>query len=214
MAGFHRRYHETRLELLNEEQTIQLTKWLLTYKMSYDQIVQKLNETYGIKTTRPALGKFFKKNVVAHLIRLRERAVATAAGYMDEADRFPGKFSKATMDALEVKAMSACFDPSTNPKELKIFLDLLLRWQEQKIREESIQLKLRRLEILERKNEKLEAVFNSRLTSEEVAERCRLIFKYNGTSLPKSTNGTADTETEKNRFNGNLTSGTPTALPE
>jgi hypothetical protein len=61
---------------------------------------------------------------------------------------------------------------------LKVYLELLLRWQEQKIREEANELKLRRLEMLERRQAKLEeTISNSRLSSEEVAERCRLIFR-------------------------------------
>jgi hypothetical protein len=61
-------------------------------------------------------------------------------------ERSPGKFSPVTMDSLEVRAMTAALDPSTDLKELKIYLELLLRWQQQKVAEEQVNLKLHRLE--------------------------------------------------------------------
>src|SRR5262245_56287971 len=171
------------LEYLDKEQTKKLCEWLLG-RFSYRENRRKLKEELGVDTHLAAISKFYKRNVLQHVLRMREQAVYMAAGYSEEALKSPGRFTSATMDALEAKAMTACFDPSTSPKDLKVYLELLLRWQEQKIREEANQLKLRRLEMLERRQAKLEeTITNSRLSSEEVAERCRLIFKHNRTAI-------------------------------
>lgn len=169
------------LERMSQEQTEQLCEWLLS-TLTYEQILVKLKSEFDVTATRLALSKFYKIWVLPHLFRRRQAAVEMAAGYTDQVRKYPGNFTQATMDALEHKAMAACFDGSTSPKDLKIFLDLLLRWQEQKLREQQIELKLKRLEHLESKQKKAEEIFSSKLSPQEKAERCRLIFKQNGTT--------------------------------
>ena len=172
------------LGFLNAKQTAQLTQWLLTKNIRYDDIVELMWTNFKIKTNTTAVSKYYSENVVQHVLAMRERAVEMATGYAN-AIRLPVQFSSAAMDALEAKAMQASFDPSTTPKDLKILLDLMLRWQEQKIRAEQLRFNLRRMDMLERKQAKLLEVMESKLTPEEVAERCRAIFKQNGTITPE-----------------------------
>jgi len=174
-----RAYSNKKLDYLTKEQNQQLVDWLMGPN-TYGQIVVMLREKYEISATQRQVSNFFHDHVVGTMIQLRRQAVASALGYNEEVERAPAGFTRATFDALEQRAMRACFDTNTNLKDLKVFLEVLLRWQEQKIRLEQIQLKLRRIEMLEKKQKKLEDVFNSKLSSEEIAERCRSIFKQNG----------------------------------
>jgi hypothetical protein len=178
------------LDYLSYDQHEQLCKWLLTYGVSYSEIQKRIQKEFGFDISPSAIAQFYKNHVIDHLATIRARAVNIAVGYIDESSKAPGQFTAATMDALEAKAMQAALDPATTPKDLKVYLELVLRWQETRLRAEEVQLKLRRLKILERKQKKLEAMFSveSRLSSDEVAERCRIIFKQNGELEQQPTN--------------------------
>ena len=176
-----RPHPNARLEHLPYEQHEQLCKWLLA-GLSGPAISKKIREEFGFGASVDTINNFYSKYVVQHLAAIRARAVNVAAGYIDAAGKSPAQFTAATMDALEAKAMQACFDPNTKSKDLKVYLDLVCRWHELRLRSDQIALQLKRLKLLERKQKKLEAVLSveSSLTSDEVAERCRIIFKRNG----------------------------------
>jgi hypothetical protein len=178
---------EARLDYLPYEQHEQLCRWLLTQNVSYEDIRQKIKKSFGFEISGSAIAQFYKNHVVEHLAAIRARAVNVAAGYVTESTKSPAEFTAATVDALEAKAMQAALDPSTTPKDLKVYLDLVCRWQELRLRGQEVAIQLRKLRMLERKQRKLEAVLSveSTLTSDEVAKRCRLIFKQNGESEPK-----------------------------
>jgi hypothetical protein len=176
------------LQYLTPEQHVTLCRRLFSKELNYKDIVKKLRDELGIQTYPAALSRFYKAHVVPYLIRMREQAAYVAAGYAEEMQKTPARFSEATMDALEQRAMQACFDPDTSPKNLKILIDLLLRREEQKLKEQANDLKFRRLEFLEKRQKKLEQVFKSRLSNEEVAARCRVIFWQSGTLPPKKEN--------------------------
>ena len=200
------------LDYLPYDQHEQLCKWLLTHDLSYKAIAKKLRTEFGISISSSAVGQFYKNHVVEHLKVLRQRAVNVAAGYVEAAVKEPGQFTAAMVDALEAKAMQACFDPSADTKDLKIFLELVLRWQETKLRSLEVEMKMKRIRLLERKQKKLEQVFEmeSELTSDQVADRCRLIFKSNGTNhAPFET----DSEFRETKENPTLTNGLPDFAP-
>ena len=179
-----------KLDYLPYEQHEQLCQWLLTHGVSYEDIRKSIKRKFNVNTSTSAIAQFYKNHVVEHLTAIRARAVNVAAGYLSESVKAPAAFTAATMDALETKAMQAALNPKTNPKDLRVYLELVLRWQEMRIRAEQVQIQLRRLRMLERKQKKLEAIFSveSKLSSDEVAERCRLIFRHNGEIETKSEN--------------------------
>jgi hypothetical protein len=178
---------EARLDFLPYEQHEQLCRWLLTQNVSYREIRQKIKKSFGFDISGSAIAQFYKNHVIQHLAAIRARAVNVAAGYVTESTKSPAEFTAATVDALEAKAMQAALDPATTPKDLKVYLDLVCRWQELRLRGQEVAIQLRKLRMLERKQRKLEAVLSgeSNLTSDEVARRCRIIFKQNGETEPK-----------------------------
>jgi hypothetical protein len=136
-AGGHKKfriYPTSKLEHLDEKQSRKLYSWLLG-PLGYREIRRKLKEELGVSTSLPAISKFYRRNVLQHVIALRQQSVEKALRYKNETDKSLGHFSKAAFDAFEQKAVEACYDPSTSPKDLTVYLELLLRWQEQKIRE-------------------------------------------------------------------------------
>jgi len=178
---------EAKLDFLPYHQHEQLCRWLLTPDMTYTEIRHRVQRAFHFDVSDYSISQFYKNHVVEHLAAIRARAVNVAAGYIRETLGSPAEFTAATVDALEAKAMQAALDPSTNPKQLKIYLELVCRWQELRLRSQEVQIQLRRLKLLERKQKRLEVVLTaeSNLSSDEVAKRCRLIFKQNGEIEPK-----------------------------
>jgi len=177
-------YKPNALEWLNETDSVKLCQWLLSGKLSYRQIRQKLRDELNVSVQITAISKYFQRYVLPKMIEMRSRAVDVAGAYSFQAKKNPAEFSSVAMDALECRAMEAILNRDLPAKELKTFLDLLLRWQEQRLKGQSNDLKLRRLLFLERRQRKIEAVLKSPLPSAEVAERCRLIFRQNGAEPP------------------------------
>lgn len=157
-----------------------LCRWLLTDDLSYEDISKKVKKELRITITGHAIGAFYRKHIVKYVAARRKQAVDLALGYVEETERTPGRFATAAMDALQVKLTRASFDPTTSAKELKIYSELLLRWNEQKLRCEEVRLKMRRVRLLEQRHKRLQTIKETALTSDEVANRCRLIFKQNG----------------------------------
>jgi hypothetical protein len=181
--GFHVRARpEAKLDYLPYEQHEQLCRWLLTEGITYADIQKRIQKSFGFYVSGSAIAQFYKNHVIEHLAAIRARAVNVAAGYITESQKSPAEFTAATVDALEAKAMQAALNPNTTPKDLKIYLELVCRWQELRLRGQEVAIQMRKLKMLERKQRKLEAVLSieSTLTSDEVAKRCRLIFKQNG----------------------------------
>src|SRR5262249_5192692 len=129
-------YPSSKLEHLGENQSKKLYAWLLG-PYSYREVRRKLKAELGVSTSLPAISKFYRRHVLQHQIALRQQSIKKALGYTSETDK-----SKAAFDAFEQKAVEACYDPSTNPRDLKVYLELLLRWQEQKIREQANEVKV------------------------------------------------------------------------
>ena len=183
-----------RLDYLSYDQHERLCEWLLTQGVTYSDVKRKIKSTFGFTISTGAIAQFYKNNVGKYLGALRERAVNVAAGYIAASQGSPTEFTLATVDALEAKTMQAALNPQTDPKELKIYLDLICRWQELRLRSQEIAIQLRRLKMLERKQKRLEAIFTveSKLSSDEVAKRCRIIFQQNG-----ELESTSETKAEK-----------------
>jgi hypothetical protein len=178
------------LDYLPYEQHEQLCQWLLTHGVSYWEIKKKIKKAFGFDISTSAIAQFYKNHIIEHLSAIRARAVNVAAGYVTESTKSPAQFTAATIDALEAKAMQAALNPNTTAKDLKIYLELVCRWQELRLRCQEVAIQQRKLRILERKQKKMEAVLNveSQLSSDEIAERCRVIFKHNGELETKSEN--------------------------
>ena len=192
---------DAKLEYLSYNQHVKLCQWLLTEGLSYEDIEKKIKRGFGFSISGSAIAQFYKQHIVKHLTSRRQRAVDVAMGYVEEAEKTPAQFATAAMDALQVKLVKASFDPTVSAKELKIYSELLLRWSEQKLRAQEVQLKMRRVQLLERRQKKLEAVFSmeSKLNSDEVAQRVRLIFKQNGHDEP-TTNNNEETPIQDQRL--------------
>ena len=193
-ANFFKPRMDHKLGFLSDEQHLKLVQWMLTYRLPYYEIVQRVKDEFGIQITTKTLCNYYKQEVAAYLIERRNYNVAVALKVKDAVRRKPGEFYPATIDALQQMAFKLASDENSDPRQLHLIFDLVMRSNEQEIRRKSIELKLRRLQLLEKKAAVVEAtVRDTHLSDSELAERMRGIFQ-----LDKQTpNGTKNGDAEK-----------------
>ena len=153
---------DSKLEALDVDQQRQLCEWLLTPGLSYERVKKLVLDEFNTSTTAGSLSSFYQSYVAAYLIQRRAQSVGVAQEVGAEIRKTPGQFSEATIDALEQKAFELAQNPMVDPGEVKSIFTLLLKARDQSLKQKDIDIKLRRLELLEAKRD----------AGEREAERC------------------------------------------
>jgi hypothetical protein len=132
--------------LYQQRQT--LNDWLLNQPLRLEDVKERIFDEFGIKTSIASISKYYRRYCYQELVRRRE-AVKEADVYNEEIEKHPGKFFKPTMDALAAKTWreASCKENAT-PKELKLYVDLVTKYQELKLKEVKVDIMLRRLQLL------------------------------------------------------------------
>jgi hypothetical protein len=107
------------------------------------------------------------------LLARRRRAVGAADSRVEEAERNPAQFDRATIDAIKQKAFELAESPQSDPKDVKAILTLVLKARDQDIEERRVAI----LEARAKQAEQAEAVLQQNVSPEEQAARIREIFK-------------------------------------
>ena len=131
-----------------EEQQAQLVEWLLS-GMPYHRAKQLVEKEYGVNTSLAALSAFWDEACASALIARRQQAVTTADEIAAEAKKKPGQFDAATIDAIKNKAFELSINPTAKAKDVKSLFMLLLKSRDQELKSKDIDIKLRRLDMLE-----------------------------------------------------------------
>lgn len=141
---------DSKLDALDLDQQRQLCEWLLTPGLSYERVKKLVFDEFNVSTTAGSLSVFYQSYVSAYLIQRRAQSVGVAKEVGAEIRKTPGQFSEATIDALEQKAFELANNPMVDPKAIASVFVLLLKARDQELKKSDIEIKLRRLEILER----------------------------------------------------------------
>jgi hypothetical protein len=153
---------DSKLDSLDLDQQRQLCEWMLTPGLSYEKIKKLVFEEFNVSTTGGSLSRFYQSYVSAYLIQRRSQQVGVAKEIGEELKKRPGEFSQVTIDALEQKAFELANNPMIDPQAVKSVFSLLLKARDQELKGRDIEIKLRRLELLETNSasakEKLNAV--------------------------------------------------------
>ncbi len=153
---------DSKLDALKQDQQRQLCEWMLTPGLSYESIKELVVDKFKISTNSGSLSRFYQSRVSAYLIQRRSQQVGVAKEVGEELKKMPGEFSQVTIDALEQKAFELANNPVVEARSIKAIFMLLLRARDQSLKEKDIDLKLRRLQLLEENSksakEKLTAI--------------------------------------------------------
>lgn len=146
--------------------------------MTYPQIIKKIKDEFGIEISQHCLSRYFLKNVAQYLITRRQRNVDIALQVKGSMDNISDEFVPLTLDNIKRLAWNLSNDPNSDPKMLKIYYELILRAEDNALKKASIEVKARRIAIMESKQKALEdAATDTKLTDSQFAERIRSIFK-------------------------------------
>lgn len=164
------------LQNLPEEQAAKLCDWMLS-GLPYHKVKKLVKDQFDLETSEAALSRFYSSYCAAALLVRRSRAVTTAAEIAEEASKTPGQFDTATIDALKQKAFELSISPQSDPSDVKDLFMLVLKAKDQDLKDKDIEIKMRRLEILEKREQQAkEVVTNEQLTPQQRQEKMREIF--------------------------------------
>jgi hypothetical protein len=158
---------------LPEEQQARLAEWLLN-GMPYHEAKVLTEKEFGISVRSLAsFGSFWSQVCQPLLLARRRRAVGAADSRVEEAERNPAQFDRATIDAIKQKAFELAESPQSDPKDVKAILTLVLKARDQDIEERRVAI----LEARAKQAEQAETVLQENVSPEEQAARIREIFK-------------------------------------
>ncbi len=165
---------DAKLLHLPEEQQAQIVEWLLS-GVPYHKARELIAKEFGTSTSLAALSAFWDEVCTPALLARRQQAVTTADEIAQEARAKPGNFDAATIDAIRQKAFELSVSPMSSARDVKSLFMLLLKSRDQDLKDRDIEIKLRRLELVERNaakaKEQLEAVAQrGGLSAEAIAE--------------------------------------------
>lgn len=145
---------DSKLDALDVDQQRQLCEWLLTPGLSYERVKKLVFEEFQTSTSTRSLSAFYQSYVAAYLIQRRAQAVGVAQELGEDLKKTPGQFSAVTIAALEQKAFELANNPMVDPGAVHSVFTLLLKARDQELKGKDIEIKLRRLELLEQNSVK------------------------------------------------------------
>lgn len=125
---------------LPEEQQCKLADWLLN-GMPYHEANVLVGKEFGVALrSLSAYSVFWREVCEPELLARRRRMVKSSEARAEEADRHPGQFDKATLDAIAERAYALAISPQSEAKDVKAVMMLLLKAQDQSRKERELSL--------------------------------------------------------------------------
>lgn len=141
---------DAKLRNLPPDQKTKLVDWLVDLGMSYDDCVKRIEEEFGIQTSRGAVSDFYAKECWA----LRFRKARGAADEIKELlNEQPGAFDEATLAAVAQKAFELSIAKDANPKDLVALVKILGGSAKLQLDREKLELEREKLEFTRSKDE-------------------------------------------------------------
>ena len=134
-----------------------LCEWLLDGGLSYRAAVAAMEKEFGVQTSSTAVFDFYHTVCAPELLRRRSVAVTTSEEVAAEAEASPGRWDEAALEKLKQRVFEMMLNPQADPKETKALFGLVLKAKDQAIKDRDLDLDERRVAILERKADELDA---------------------------------------------------------
>ena len=123
---------DSKLMSLPEEQQQQLIDWMLS-NMPYHTVKKMCLQKFKVTTSLAALSHFWESECSVAFLARRKRAVTTAEEIAEDAQRTPGRFDAATLQALKQKAFELSISPQADPRDVKSLFMLVLKARDQEL---------------------------------------------------------------------------------
>ncbi len=150
-----------------------LADWLLG-GMPYHEAQKQVLDQFKLEVrSLKSFSQFYQAVCGPRLLARRTQARSVADSIAQEAERQPGRFDQATIDALKQKAFELSISPQAHPRDVKALFMLVLKARDQDLTE-------RKVRILEAKaaqaDQAATALGDKALTPEEKEHRLKQIF--------------------------------------
>jgi hypothetical protein len=168
------------LEYISPEVRSNLIDWLLNQPLSYPQVTAKLKEVHGIEVGTEAIRKFYARHVYPIMLQRRDYEVSVAAQMAAGIKKNPGEFFVTTIDSVQRRMAKLATDEESSVRELKLCLDLIIRWGDQDLRRRKLNIMERQLALYEKRYKAAEEALAKRnhgVDDNAFVERMRKIFK-------------------------------------
>ena len=123
---------------LPEAQQAKLAEWLLN-GMPYHEATVLVEKEFGVslKSLAP-FASFWREVCQPAMLARRRRTASGAEARVEEAQKHPARFDRATIDALEQKALELAERPDPPAKDVKAVMMLLLKARDQDFKREKL----------------------------------------------------------------------------
>jgi hypothetical protein len=163
---------DSKLLNLPEEQRDEILQMMLSGQPYH--VVQKLiaGDPFKLSVSLSSLSSFYGHEAPKRLIQNRLNALRIASEIKTEAEKNPGRFDAATIEALTQRAFEIAINPTAAADDVSKLFSLVLKSRDQ-------DLAARRLKVLEDKAkqaDKAKDVSDSPLSAEEKQTRLKQIF--------------------------------------
>jgi hypothetical protein len=127
---------------LPEEQQCKLADWLLN-GMPYHEANVLVGKEFGVALrSLSSYSAFWREVCEPALLSRRSKLVKSADARVEEAERRPGQFDKATLDAISERAYALAISPQSEAKDVKAVMMLLLKARDQELHKQELGLAL------------------------------------------------------------------------
>ncbi len=130
---------------LPEGQLSALCDWLLS-GLPQAKVLALLEKEFKIKSSKPALSRFYEEVCVPALLERRRRAVETAEVIAQDAKKAPGQFDAAIIDSLKQAVIAITSLPNPDSKQVANLFNLVLKANAQALNKEQISLEREKFE--------------------------------------------------------------------
>jgi len=128
---------DSKLAALPEAQQAQLAEWLMG-GMPYHLAAAQVEKEWGVSVGLKAFSNFWNEVCSPLLLARRQKFGAIATQRNQAIDKNPFQFSKATIDALEERALEYATRPDADPKKVKAIYSLVLKARDQELDKEHL----------------------------------------------------------------------------
>jgi hypothetical protein len=169
---------------LCDERRAMLHQWLKS-QLTYLQICRRIKEEWNLSVWPTTLSRYYARFIADEVIAERQKSVGVVALVNEDIDKSPADYAKAILDALGDRTFDTISNVAAHPKMVAnwvhIFNNLRASEKNLELRERDLAAKERELTLKEKKfDEAQKTVSDPKLSSAEIAARCRKIFGEDG----------------------------------
>jgi hypothetical protein len=124
---------------LPEEQQAQIMSWLAG-GLSLDAVTAKIASEFNVQVSAAVVSSYYHERVMPLVQERRDRAALLSVQLGGAAERNPGRFDAAIVDALRTRSLELALNEKSDLRELRDTFGLVLKHSEVRLEERKVRL--------------------------------------------------------------------------